>query len=95
MQQLTCEYWAAVNRRNCLFLLNGAVPLHSIGHSIRLEIWHPLEALCEQLCCHVSLLLEGGKCEKGSVIYCKMSQLLWEVTVRESSIFKCMLLPLK
>ena len=72
MQQLTCEYWAAVSIRNCLsilLLVNGAVPLHSIGQSIRLGIWHPLEALREQLCCHVSLLLEREASVKREVSF--------------------------
>lgn len=72
MQQLTCEYWAAVSGRNCLsilLLLNGAVPLHSIGQSIPLGLWHPLEALQEQLCRHVSLLLERGASVKREVSF--------------------------
>lgn len=70
MQQLTCESRAAVGIRNCLpavLLVNGAVSLHSIGQSIPQGIWCPLEALHEQLCCHVSLLLERGASVKREV----------------------------
>lgn len=80
MQQLTCERRAAVGIRNCLsagLLVNGAVPLHSIGQSIPVGVRRPLEALCEQLCCGGSLLLERGASVKREVSFTVKHRLLW------------------